>query len=253
MLSKIDLLEPGEREAAVAAAGAALGCSSASGEGIADLRRTLFAALPAEAPAEEAVEPELADYLVYRPAPPTRRDFRILRDAGTLRVAGRGSSGRRRPRSRRRNDVAALTAALERLGVESALRAAGARPGDEILLGTHRFTFQPRGDPSTSGLDANGRTRLGVFGGQFDPPHLGHLAVVRAARDQLALDRLLVMPTTTHRTGRLRRRRRRPLSDGAAGVCRRARRRGQPNRARPRGTELHGGHATCAGAAGELC
>jgi nicotinate-nucleotide adenylyltransferase len=37
--------------------------------------------------------------------------------------------------------------------------------------------------------------RIGVFGGEFDPPHLGHLAVVRAVRDQLALDRLLVMPT----------------------------------------------------------
>jgi nicotinate-nucleotide adenylyltransferase len=36
--------------------------------------------------------------------------------------------------------------------------------------------------------------RLGVFGGEFDPPHLGHLAVVRAARDQLGLDRVLVVP-----------------------------------------------------------
>jgi nicotinate-nucleotide adenylyltransferase len=38
-------------------------------------------------------------------------------------------------------------------------------------------------------------TRLGVFGGQFDPPHNGHLAVVRAARDQLRLDRVLVVPS----------------------------------------------------------
>jgi nicotinate-nucleotide adenylyltransferase len=38
-------------------------------------------------------------------------------------------------------------------------------------------------------------TRIGVFGGQFDPPHNGHLAVVRAARDQLALDRMLVVPS----------------------------------------------------------
>ena len=38
-------------------------------------------------------------------------------------------------------------------------------------------------------------TRLGVFGGQFDPPHNGHLMVVRSARDQLGLDRVLVVPT----------------------------------------------------------
>jgi nicotinate-nucleotide adenylyltransferase len=36
--------------------------------------------------------------------------------------------------------------------------------------------------------------RVGVFGGEFDPPHLGHLAVVRSARDQLGLDRVLVIP-----------------------------------------------------------
>jgi nicotinate-nucleotide adenylyltransferase len=38
-------------------------------------------------------------------------------------------------------------------------------------------------------------TRIGVFGGQFDPPHNGHLAVVRAARKQLGLDRVLVVPS----------------------------------------------------------
>ena len=38
-------------------------------------------------------------------------------------------------------------------------------------------------------------TRVGVFGGQFDPPHNGHLAIVRAARDQLGLDRVLVVPS----------------------------------------------------------
>jgi nicotinate-nucleotide adenylyltransferase len=39
--------------------------------------------------------------------------------------------------------------------------------------------------------------RLGVFGGEFDPPHRGHLAVARVARDQLELDRLLVVPAGT--------------------------------------------------------
>ena len=37
--------------------------------------------------------------------------------------------------------------------------------------------------------------RIGVYGGAFDPPHTAHLAVARAAIDQLALDVLHVIPT----------------------------------------------------------
>lgn len=37
--------------------------------------------------------------------------------------------------------------------------------------------------------------KLGLFGGTFDPPHEGHLAVARTARDQLALDRVELIPT----------------------------------------------------------
>jgi nicotinate-nucleotide adenylyltransferase len=35
---------------------------------------------------------------------------------------------------------------------------------------------------------------LGVLGGTFNPPHIGHIAVARAARAQLGLDRVLLMP-----------------------------------------------------------
>jgi GTPase len=149
VLSKIDLVEPRERQALAAATGAVLVCSSATDEGVDELRAALFGSLPAEAPVEEGVEPELADYLVYRPAPPARRQFRILRDAGTLRVAGRELERQADgldPDDR--DDVAVLAAELERLGVEPALRKAGARPGDDILVGTHRFTFRPRKEPN---------------------------------------------------------------------------------------------------------
>ncbi|MGE5117237.1 MAG: nicotinate-nucleotide adenylyltransferase [Betaproteobacteria bacterium] len=36
--------------------------------------------------------------------------------------------------------------------------------------------------------------RIGLFGGTFDPPHDAHLALARAALDQLGLDRLLWIP-----------------------------------------------------------
>lgn len=36
--------------------------------------------------------------------------------------------------------------------------------------------------------------RIGLYGGSFDPVHLGHLLVARAALDELALDRLVLIP-----------------------------------------------------------
>jgi len=34
---------------------------------------------------------------------------------------------------------------------------------------------------------------IGLFGGAFDPPHSGHVALVRAAKEELGLDRVLVL------------------------------------------------------------
>ncbi len=46
--------------------------------------------------------------------------------------------------------------------------------------------------------------RLGVFGGTFDPPHIGHLILAEEALTQLQLDRVLwlLTPDPPHKTGR---------------------------------------------------
>ena len=37
--------------------------------------------------------------------------------------------------------------------------------------------------------------RIAVFGGTFNPPHLGHMAAAEACIEALSLDRLILMPT----------------------------------------------------------
>ena len=36
--------------------------------------------------------------------------------------------------------------------------------------------------------------KIGIYGGTFDPPHLGHMEAARAALAQMNLDRLLIIP-----------------------------------------------------------
>jgi nicotinate-nucleotide adenylyltransferase len=45
-----------------------------------------------------------------------------------------------------------------------------------------------------AGPPGRGGRRIAFFGGSFDPPHRGHLAVARAARAALGLDRVLFAP-----------------------------------------------------------
>ena len=48
----------------------------------------------------------------------------------------------------------------------------------------------------TSATDATARS-AGILGGSFNPPHLGHIALARQALEQLALERVVLMPVAT--------------------------------------------------------
>lgn len=39
--------------------------------------------------------------------------------------------------------------------------------------------------------------RIGLMGGTFNPPHMGHINAARAAKEGLSLDRLILVPTGT--------------------------------------------------------
>jgi len=81
----------------------------------------------------------------------------------------------------------------------------GSAAGAAAQRGGHMSAARPpEGATAPSGGSAAGAAaqrgghdllRIGVFGGAFDPPHNAHVALARAAVEQLRLDRLLVFPT----------------------------------------------------------
>ena len=46
------------------------------------------------------------------------------------------------------------------------------------------------------------RERVGVFGGSFDPPHVGHVLLATWALSAGGIDRLIVVPTFAHVFGK---------------------------------------------------
>jgi GTP-binding protein len=151
VLSKRDLLPPEEVEAAVAEwrerlgdrALGVLAVSSATGEGLDDLRQRILAELPDLAPApvpDEAPEPELeAEHRVYRPA--GEGGYWVEReDDGGFRVLGRGVEVLfERHDTKNEEALAYLEQRLKEMGVLAALARAGFESGDDVRIGELEF------------------------------------------------------------------------------------------------------------------
>jgi GTP-binding protein len=93
--------------------------SCATGEGVERFKRSLFSLVPEpdDAPVDDGAVP---DFLVYRPKP-RRAAFRLLRTDRGFRVVGRPPG---------EDELA------------EALRAAGAREGDEVAIGDEEFEYR---------------------------------------------------------------------------------------------------------------
>jgi GTPase len=121
-----------------------LAVSSATGEGLEDLRQRILAELPevlpagAEAAAGPAPEFE-AEHRVYRPA--GEGGYWVEREEdGAFRVAGRGVELLfERHDTANEEALAYLEQRLNEIGVIAALTKAGFEPGDDVRIGEHEF------------------------------------------------------------------------------------------------------------------
>jgi len=151
VLSKRDLLPSAEMEAAVAEWRERLGdrtlgvlaVSSATGEGLGDLRQLILAELPELAPAPapgESPGPEFeVEHRVYRPA--GEGGYWVEReDDGGFRVLGRGVEILfERHDTKNEEALGYLEQRLKEMGVIAALDRAGFESGDDVRIGDLEF------------------------------------------------------------------------------------------------------------------
>jgi GTP-binding protein len=152
VLSKRDLVPAEAVEAALVEWSGRLGdravgvlaVSSATGEGLDELRARILAELPNLEPVETVRGGELggefeAEHRVYRPA--GEGGYRVEReDDGAFRIVGRGVELLfERHDVKNEEALAYLEQRLGEIGVLAALTKAGFEPGDDVRIGEHEF------------------------------------------------------------------------------------------------------------------
>jgi GTPase len=151
LLSKRDLLPAEEIEAAEAEwrrrvgerAIGVLAVSSATGEGLDELRGRILAELPglepAAAPGAEPSDEFEAEHRVYRPV--GEGGYWVEREAdGGFRILGRGVEMLfERHDTKNEEALAYLEQRLKEMGVLAALSRAGFKAGDDVRIGEHEF------------------------------------------------------------------------------------------------------------------
>ena len=74
---------------------------------------------------------------------------------------------------------------LEKIGANKALEKAGIKPGDKVRCGDLTWEWAS---------SEKEKKKIGVFGGTFDPVHLGHIMIVEDVKQSLELPEILIIP-----------------------------------------------------------
>jgi len=67
------------------------------------------------------------------------------------------------------------------------------RKGEKVLSDQSSIVTQP--EVLIEEIKTSQREKVGILGGSFNPPHMGHLVIADQIKDQLDLDKIIFLPT----------------------------------------------------------
>jgi len=186
-LNKIDLPEVQEKLKRIKEefSGAGLKAhyiSAADGQGVKGLMAEVLKVLKTQAAVEKKQE---IPGKIFRPQPREER-IQVVRKGDTWVVKAKGLDRLITGGGATADELRwQLNQQLNKLGAPKVFEKAGIRAGDKVRCGDLVWEWSAAG---------KGSRKLGIFGGTFDPVHLGHLAVAKEAKEALELDEVLLVP-----------------------------------------------------------